>query len=229
MKVRQLWLHTSVTAAFVAIVLGAACIFATSAHAVYVPSISDTLMYSRSYAAGTEAFPEAMTLGPGNAVFYSHSDYNRPPQLPESFANYVIGLSSAGSEIFRAGSSDYSALMWPCAMDFTPQGDLIVADTEHHRIVKYNVSNGSVMLSFGSYGSDALQFSSPAGVVVAPDGTIWVADTYNDRVQHFTAGGLYLGEWSTGVGSYPDGIVIDASRPSLGSPVRHQHGAPVRA
>ncbi len=209
MKVRHVWLRVT-AALFAAAILGSTWVLPYAAHAVYVPGIGDTLVYSASHASGTEAFPEAMTLGPDNSVFYTHSDYNRPPQLPEDLSNYVIGLSSVGSEIFRVGSADDSVLMWPCALDFTASGDLIVADTEHHRIVKYDVSTGSELMSFGSYGSNALQFSSPSGVVVAADGTIWVSDTYNDRVQHFTAGGLYLGEWTTGSGSYPDGLAVDS-------------------
>jgi len=190
--------------------VGIAGLLPAKAHAVYVPSIGDSLVYSASHASGTEAFPEAMALGPGGSIFYAHSDYNRPPELPSDPSNYVIGLSSVGSEIFRVGSADDTVLMWPCAMDVGLSDDLVVADTEHHRIVKYDIATGDELLSFGSYGSEALQFSSPSGVTVGADGTIWVADTYNDRVQHFTAGGLYLGEWSTGAGTYPDGLVTDS-------------------
>jgi DNA-binding beta-propeller fold protein YncE/GH35 family endo-1,4-beta-xylanase len=35
----------------------------------------------------------------------------------------------------------------------------------------------------------------PYGLVVAPDGTVYVADTYNHRIQRFTATGEFLGTW----------------------------------
>src|SRR3972149_197888 len=40
-------------------------------------------------------------------------------------------------------------------------------------------------------------FGEPWGVAVAPDGTVYVADTWNHRVQHFSADGRFLGMWGT--------------------------------
>jgi YD repeat-containing protein len=48
--------------------------------------------------------------------------------------------------------------------------------------------------SFGSYGTGNGQFDHPAGLDMAPDGTLWVADSVNDRVLHFEADGDYLGK-----------------------------------
>jgi len=48
---------------------------------------------------------------------------------------------------------------------------------------------------WGSFGTDDGQFSGPFGVAVAPDGTVYVADTYNHRIQHFSAAGDHLSTW----------------------------------
>jgi sugar lactone lactonase YvrE len=48
---------------------------------------------------------------------------------------------------------------------------------------------------FGSNGTGEGQFQLPRGVAIAPDGSIYVADTFNYRIQHFTADGTFLGQW----------------------------------
>lgn len=53
----------------------------------------------------------------------------------------------------------------------------------------------------GAPGSENGQFSSPRGIAVAPDGSIYVADTSNYRVQHFAADGTFLQQWG---GKSPD-------------------------
>ncbi len=47
----------------------------------------------------------------------------------------------------------------------------------------------------GATGVDAGQFSGPTDVTSGPDGTIYVADQLNDRVQAFNATGSFLFEW----------------------------------
>lgn len=54
--------------------------------------------------------------------------------------------------------------------------------------VKYYVFSGS----FGSNGTGRGQMHYPLGVDVAPDGTVLVADTANNRVQAFDANGTFL-------------------------------------
>src|SRR4030042_357707 len=47
----------------------------------------------------------------------------------------------------------------------------------------------------GTGGSESGQFQNPRDLALAPDGTIYVADTFNDRIQHLAADGIVLNVW----------------------------------
>ena len=51
------------------------------------------------------------------------------------------------------------------------------------------------MLSTGEIGVWASAFNYPTDVALGPDGTLYVADAYNDRVQAFGPDGRYLRRW----------------------------------
>jgi hypothetical protein len=53
--------------------------------------------------------------------------------------------------------------------------------------------------SFGSYGEEAGQMRAPGSLDVAADGTIYVADYGNDRIDVFSAGGGFLRAFGLGV------------------------------
>jgi len=84
-----------------------------------------------------------------------------------------------------------------------PDGTLYVADADNHRIQHLN-PDGSVIASWGTF-ADILQggaapgtFNQPWDVAVSPDGAfVYVADTWNHRVQKFTADGEFVTMWGT--------------------------------
>jgi hypothetical protein len=50
---------------------------------------------------------------------------------------------------------------------------------------------------WGSTGSGNGQFNLAQGIAVAPNGSIYVMDTRNYRVQYFTSTGSFLGKWGS--------------------------------
>ncbi|MEN8098404.1 MAG: flippase activity-associated protein Agl23, partial [Chloroflexota bacterium] len=94
----------------------------------------------------------------------------------------------------------------------TSDDQIYVVDWGNHRIVVFD-SFGEVINVWGSYcdletgegcidpdGSGpqplgAGQFREPWGIGIGSDGTIYVADTWNHRVQHFSTKGDYLNSW----------------------------------
>jgi len=142
---------------------------------------------------------EAVVIDP-----YASATVQRTP-------DQVIG--ETGSEVGQFQS--------PYGIAVAPDGNLYVADSGNNRVQHLNPS-GEVLQVWGQYG-DATQgdapggtFNEPWGVAVAPDGTVYVADTWNYRIQKFTADGRFLSMWqtfgpdNTDVFYGPRGIVVDS-------------------
>jgi uncharacterized protein (TIGR03663 family) len=90
----------------------------------------------------------------------------------------------------------------PRGVAISSDGSIYVADTENHRI-QHLAQDGTVLHTWGTF-SDAAQgtalggtFNEPWGIAIAPDGSVYVADTWNHRIQKFTAEGVFMNMWGT--------------------------------
>src|SRR6266567_8121971 len=68
---------------------------------------------------------------------------------------------------------------------------------------------------WGSYGSAPGQFAYPRGLAVGPDGSVYLADFSNNRIQKFTNDGGFTLQWgSPGAGDgqfdQPQDVAVDA-------------------
>jgi len=50
---------------------------------------------------------------------------------------------------------------------------------------------------WGRQGTSDGEFSHPLSVAVATDGSVYVADRSNDRIQKFTSAGVFVSQWGT--------------------------------
>ncbi|MBI3339649.1 MAG: TIGR03663 family protein [Chloroflexi bacterium] len=114
----------------------------------------------------------------------------------------------------------------PRSLAFAPDGTLYVADSRNHRILHFDAS-GTLINQWGTpTGNDPNNptasappstFNEPWGVAVGPDGSVYVTDTWNHRVQKFTSDGQFIKTWGTfGQGTQTDtfygprGIAVDS-------------------
>lgn len=70
-------------------------------------------------------------------------------------------------------------------------------------------SDGTMLTSWGSWGTGQGEFFDPRGVSTDPDGNVYVADVYNERIQKFTGDGTYVTEWDGGLEGAIDGLPED--------------------
>lgn len=122
-----------------------------------------------------------------------------------------IDLSAS---VIYNGVYDEMALLTPRAVAVGPGGERVIADTGNHRIVVLDGA-GNFLRAFGGLcnlaegeasgcvdpdGSGPLelgdgQMNEPWGVAVGADGTIFVSDTWNGRVQVFDSAGNFVRKW----------------------------------
>ena len=90
----------------------------------------------------------------------------------------------------------------PRGIDIAPDGSIYVADSKNNQI-KHFSTTGSLLDTWGGFGS-ATEDSANAGggtfyepwdVAAAPDGTVYVSDTWNHRIQKFTKDGNFISMW----------------------------------
>lgn len=83
------------------------------------------------------------------------------------------------------GSQADGSFNFPKDIDVDPvSGDLYVSDSWNHRIQRLNTAFGFIS-KFGQLGRGLSQFYYPAAISFDPNGYLWIADDYNDRVQRF--------------------------------------------
>lgn len=128
---------------------------------------------------GVEPLPDAIVADP-----YENGGF-------ELAADLIIGNQGPEAGNFNS----------PRGLAIAPNNDLYVADANNHRIQQFS-SSGDLIRSWGEFSNLDLgaapggTFNEPWGVAVSPDGQyVYVADTWNHRVQQFSAEGAFIREW----------------------------------
>jgi uncharacterized protein (TIGR03663 family) len=120
------------------------------------------------------------------------------PEIIDPFEGKQVVLT-ADRIIGQAGALP-GQFQRPRDIAIASDGSLYVVDTDNHR-VQHLTADGVVLQKWGSFG-DATQkpveggmFNQPWGIGLGPDGSVYIADTWNHRIQKFTADGEFLLTW----------------------------------
>jgi uncharacterized protein (TIGR03663 family) len=106
----------------------------------------------------------------------------------------------SADQIFNSDRYLPLGLNAPRGISYGANVDLYIADSRNHRIL-HIASDGSLLQEWGKFADLALgdappgTFNEPWGVAVGPDGSVYVTDTWNHRVQKFTRDGTPITSW----------------------------------
>jgi len=93
--------------------------------------------------------------------------------------------------------------------------ELLVVDTRSAHIFRYDLHDRHLKGKFGGKGSAPGRLNFPTNIYAAEDGTIFVSDSLNFRIQTFSPAGEFLGGFgsagdSPGYFSRPRGVALDS-------------------
>jgi predicted membrane-bound mannosyltransferase/DNA-binding beta-propeller fold protein YncE len=143
---------------------------------------------------GAEAgqFNEPWGLAVDESHVYVADTWNHRVQKFTLEGEFVgaYGLSGAPS----AEDAGLGLFFGPRDVVLIGDDQLLVTDTGNHRLQLLD-REGNFLSQVGGFGNQPGQFNEPVGLAVAPDGSIYVADTWNGRIQRLSADLTVAGEW----------------------------------
>ncbi|MBN1660244.1 MAG: TIGR03663 family protein [Anaerolineae bacterium] len=154
-----------------------------------------------------------------------------PPEAfelpPDRYAEAHVELDVA--QVWGETGTEPGQFNHPRGVAAGPDGNVYVTDSDNDRVQVFD-DEGRLLRVWGSHCAldtglgcatpgGAGQFQEPWGIAVGPDGRVYVADTWNHRIQVFDADGRFLTQWGAfgqtgdapGLLYGPRDIAVDAS------------------
>jgi predicted membrane-bound mannosyltransferase/DNA-binding beta-propeller fold protein YncE len=118
-------------------------------------------------------------------------------------------LPLLADQVIGSPGSAPGQLSAPRGIAVASDGSIFVADANNHRIQHF-AADGTLLNSWGTFANAETSeapggtFNEPWDVAVSPDGFVYVADTWNHRIQKFDYDGNFITAWGEfGVGETP--------------------------
>jgi len=138
--------------------------------------------------------PTRLAFGPDGSIYICDTGNNAIRRLTkDGIISTVVGTGELGYSGDR-GVATRAQLNQPYDVRFSPAGDMYIADAENNVIRRVDRAGiittvvGTRRDGFEGDGGPASQckLNRPTGVTFDGDGTMWIADSYNERVRRVT-------------------------------------------
>ena len=129
--------------------------------------------------------------------------------------NQQVGVYGSGTK-YSYMSGDLIHLGAPNSAAIGPDGNLYVSDDDANNIKIYDPATSALIRTIGTSGAGDGQLSEPSGIAFSTNGTLYIADSGNNRIEEFSSAGAYIGQFgSYGSGNgqfdYPIDVAVDDS------------------
>ena len=178
--------------------------------------------------------PAGLVLdGAGNLYFADTGNYIvRRIDVSTGIITTVAGTPGVQGYSGDGGAAAQARLSFPQSVTFDAAGDLLIADTSNNAVREVDAVTGKIRTIAGTgtagYNGDgqaatSAQLNSPWSVVVGQDGSVYIADLFNNRVRKVSTGGTittvagtatrgFLGDGEAATGaelSQPTALALD--------------------
>jgi RHS repeat-associated protein len=141
--------------------------------------------------------PFAVTAGPDGSLYIADSPNQRIRRVgPDGIITTVAGGGTGG--LGDGGRATEATLFNPTDVAAGSDGSLYIADSSNQRVRRVDPSGiittvaGTGVNGFSGDGGPAIhaQISSPSGIGLGPDGSLYIADSGNNRVRRIGTDGI---------------------------------------
>ena len=94
----------------------------------------------------------------------------------------IFTLAGTGKKGTQDGPAKQATFSGPKHLCLDDQGKVIIADDNNHLIRLYDPKTKTVSTILGGDAAPKAKLNRPHGVTIAPDGSLWVSDSWNNRV-----------------------------------------------
>ncbi|MGA1238741.1 MAG: pentapeptide repeat-containing protein, partial [Limisphaerales bacterium] len=167
------------------------------------PDFASTASVDTLFQVGAGGFPAGVTSDRSGNIYYVDQGDNSVRMVDfQGRGRLVAGGTGFG---FVNGDGEVAQFAQPSGLAVGRDGTLYVADTYNHCVRV--ISPGGVVSTLAGYGQagyrdgrgSAAWFHTPAAIALAPDGALYVADTYNHRIRRVTLEGVVTTVAGSGV------------------------------
>jgi sugar lactone lactonase YvrE len=137
-------------------------------------------------------FPAGLALAPSGTLYVADADNHTiraiAPDAAHTVSTYAGLATRSGGFVEGAGAS--AQFNRPIAIAVDATGALLVSDMHNCRIRRVGTDAAHTVstlagsfIGFADGAGTQAQFNSPSGVVIAPDGSVYVLDTFNASIR----------------------------------------------